>query len=186
MSSMDVHFSSSNMNLCTPPNVLEAVRRMGPIGLDPATNANNPTGARLYYVGGTSDGLSLPWGSVVQGSEVVFFNPPYGRQIGKWTQKAYSEHRLATVNSVTLGLVPARPDTTWFQDSGADAWCAWRGRIHFVDPKTGEPVLCWSKKHEKWVKAKAPFPSAILYYGNDVMKFAGVFRDHGRIYERCI
>lgn len=185
MPSMDVHFSSNNMNLCTPPEVLEAVRRMGPIGLDPATNGSNPTGARAFYNPPSYNGLELPW--YCGEGEVVYFNPPYGRQIGQWTQKAYQSANLRRHFGLEiLGLVPARTDTRWFQSSGADAWCAWRGRLHFIDPETNEPVKCWSKKHEKWVDAKAPFPSAVLYYGRDVEKFVAYFHDKGNIYVRSI
>lgn len=54
------------------------------------------------------DGLRQEW------TGVCWMNPPYGRQIGKWVQKAYESARdnLATV----VCLLPARTDTRWFHD----------------------------------------------------------------------
>ena len=54
------------------------------------------------------DGLKQEW------TGVCWMNPPYGRQIGKWVQKAYESARdnLATV----ICLLPARTDTRWFHD----------------------------------------------------------------------
>ena len=41
-------------------------------------------------------------------------NPPYGRNINKWIQKAYVESRKS--NCIVVGLLPARTDTKWFHD----------------------------------------------------------------------
>ena len=38
----------------------------------------------------------------------VFCNPPYGRQIGRWVEKASKE------KCKTVMLLPARTDTKWF------------------------------------------------------------------------
>lgn len=54
------------------------------------------------------DGLTQPWRGV------CWCNPPYGREIGKWVQKAYfsSKDDGATV----VMLLPARTDTKWFHE----------------------------------------------------------------------
>lgn len=50
------------------------------------------------------DGLKQEW------TGVCWCNPPYGRQIGKWVEKAVKS--FATV----VMLLPARTDTKWFND----------------------------------------------------------------------
>ena len=50
------------------------------------------------------DGLSQEW------SGVCWCNPPYGKNIGKWVEKA--ARSFATV----VMLLPARTDTKWFHD----------------------------------------------------------------------
>lgn len=61
------------------------------------------------------DGLKQEW------SGVCWCNPPYGRQIGKWVEKAVKS--FATV----VMLLPARTDTKWFHD-----WCLPYGKIEFL------------------------------------------------------
>ena len=50
----------------------------------------------------------------VGGGETVFCNPPYGRAISSWVQKAYSEWAINGAEVVML--LPARTDTKWFHD----------------------------------------------------------------------
>lgn len=72
-----VHASAKtggNDNWCTPEVVLERVRRIAPIGLDPCTTVDNPVGAWRYYTP-FEDGLASPW----DGFGLVFVNPPYSQ-----------------------------------------------------------------------------------------------------------
>lgn len=61
------------------------------------------------------DGLKQEW------TGVCWCNPPYGRNIGKWVEKAVKS--FATV----VMLLPARTDTKWFHD-----WCLPYGKIEFL------------------------------------------------------
>ena len=61
------------------------------------------------------DGLKQDW------TGVCWCNPPYGRQIGKWVEKA------AKSNATVVMLVPARTDTKWFHD-----WALPFAEIRFV------------------------------------------------------
>lgn len=61
------------------------------------------------------DGLKQEW------TGVCWCNPPYGRQIGKWCEKAVKS--FATV----VMLLPARTDTKWFHD-----WVLPYGKIEFL------------------------------------------------------
>ena len=79
---------------------------------------------------------------------MVWLNPPYGRQIGKWVQKAFEEGQKP--NTFIVCLLPARTDTAWFHDYCRRGYVQFvRGRIHF--------------SNYKW---RAPFPSMIVYFGN--------------------
>lgn len=81
----------------------------------------------------------------------VFCNPPYGREIGKWVEKAYKEH-LAGVPTIVL-LIPARTDTQYFHEYiyGKAEIRFVRGRLRFED--------------EDGTKADAaPFPSMVVIY----------------------
>lgn len=53
------------------------------------------------------DGLKQPW----DGS--VWCNPPYGRRISVWIQKA---SQSAAQGATVVMLLPARTDTSWFHD----------------------------------------------------------------------
>ena len=78
--------------------------------------------------------------------ETVWCNPPYGREIGKWVEKAYNES-LAGVTVVML--LPARTDTKWFHDYiyGKAEIRFVRGRLKFGDSKNS-----------------APFPSMVIIF----------------------
>lgn len=47
------------------------------------------------------------------GGYKVFCNPPYGKEISKWVEKAYEENKKGVL--VVL-LLPARTDTRWFHN----------------------------------------------------------------------
>ena len=89
------------------------------------------------------DGLSCDWSR-----DTCWMNPPYGRAIGKWMQKAYEEsQRCATV----VCLVPARTDTNWWWDY------AMKGEIRFIRGRI--KFLLGGDLHHS-----APFPSAIVIF----------------------
>lgn len=58
-----------------------------------------------HYYTPAMDGLKQDW------KGTCWMNPPYGRQVGKWIQKAYeSSQKGATV----VCLLPVRTGTRWF------------------------------------------------------------------------
>ena len=144
----------------TPEVVLERVRRLGAIGLDPCTNPANPIGAGKYFTD-AENGLLRSW----WGHGLVFVNPPYG-QIKHWAEKIASESQQATLLEL-VALVPARTDTQWWNRlvwSSAEAVCFWRGRLRFVGADN-----C------------APFPSALIYFGRHRDEFDEAFVDAGEV-----
>ena len=108
--------------------------------LDPCATAENAKCERHFTRG--DDGLTQEW------TGRVFMNPPYGREIGNWMQKAL-EAAESTAELVVC-LVPARTDTRWWHDFAVQGEVRFlRGRLRFGDAQTG-----------------APFPSAVVVFRN--------------------
>ena len=63
----------------------------------------------LDYFNKEQNGLLQDWGG-----QRVFCNPPYGREIGKWVQKAHDESKKP--ETLVVMLIPARTDTKWFHE----------------------------------------------------------------------
>ena len=81
------------------------------IGLDPAADESNSVGKRFYDE--IQDGLNQTWEVDSWNDEIVFVNPPYGRGLGHWIDKAILELTVGRCHEVVM-LLPARPDTKWF------------------------------------------------------------------------
>ena len=84
-------------------------------------------------------------GLVQEWTGVCWCNPPYGRQIYKWVEKA------AKSKAKVVMLLPARTDTKWFHD-----YCLTYGQIEFIK---GRLKFGGSKN-------AAPFPSMIVVFNN--------------------
>ena len=138
--------SSSDLEWCTPQDFFDELNREFNFSLDAAATAANAK-CDNYYTR-ESDGLSQPWNSA---EGAVFCNPPYGRQVGRWVQKAYTE---ALENNTTIVmLLPARTDTQWFHEYiyGCAEIRFIKGRLKFTDD-SGQAF--WP----------APFPSMVVIY----------------------
>jgi hypothetical protein len=161
-----VHFSSDKSTWQTPDHVLDRVRAIAPIALDPCTEPDNPTGAvRWITAEDEPDGLQAPWHEMAAGG-LVFCNPPYTRGRGplNWAEKI---DRESSVDCEIITLVPSRTDSKAFRKLAerAATICFWRGRISF----RGAP-------------AGAPFPSAFVYHGWRPECFLTAFADAGLIW----
>ena len=74
-------------------------------------------------------------------------NPPYGREIGKWIEKAYKE---SLKGAVVICLIPSRTDTKYWHNfifPYASDIKFIKGRLKFGDGKN-----------------PAPFPSALVEF----------------------
>lgn len=90
------------------------------------------------------DGLIQPWGK-----ESCWMNPPYGREIAEWMEKA----GVQSMNGArVVCLVPARPDTEWWWKN-----CI-QGEIRFLRGR-----LKWPGSD-----TAAPFPSAVVVLGKKI------------------
>lgn len=90
-----------------------------------------------------SDGLIRPWGTS------TYINPPYGKTIGAWLERAWLQSHLG---KTVVCLVPARTDTRWWHNyvMKAQEIRFLRGRLKFSGSKNS-----------------APFPSAIVVFRRD-------------------
>lgn len=137
MAKMDVHYRSDTDDWATPQDFFDRLDDEFHFELDVCANYENTKCYRYYTVG--EDGLHLPW------TGVCWLNPPYGRTIGAWMQKAY-ESSLA--GATVVCLVPARTDTRWWHEYAMKGEVRLvRGRLKFGDGK-----------------APAPFPSAVVVF----------------------
>ena len=126
---MSVHFSSKTNEWDTPKDFYETLDREFHFTLDPATNGTNSKCARFYTQ--ADDGLAQSWDN-----EAVFCNPPYGREIGRWIEKASK-----ATGGVVVMLIPARTDTRYFHDyiyNKAEIRFL-RGRLKFGGSKNSAP-----------------------------------------------
>ena len=151
--------SSAKDTWQTPECVLERVRRVAPIGLDPCTVPENPTDALFIYTP-DDNGLTQPWYTYGDEHALIYVNPPYGRGIGAWVSKCCEASEWG---ETVIALLPARTDTLWFP-WGADAICFWHGRLTF-----------------KGAPAPAPFPSAVVFWGSNVGAFREAFKGAGKV-----
>ena len=107
--------------------------------VDVCATPENAKCERYYTV--HDDGLTQDWSN-----EIVYCNPPYGREMSKWIQKAHGE---ALKGSVVVMLIPARTDTKAFHE-----YIYKKMEIRFL------------KGRLKFGNAKnaAPFPSMIVLF----------------------
>lgn len=133
-----VLFASKSNEWCTPAKIFDALNAEFNFTLDPCCTHENAKCLRHFTA--EDDGLSRDWGK-----EIVFMNPPYGREIGAWMKKAYEASRAG---AVVVCLVPARTDTRWWHELAVLGDIRFlRGRLRFSGAKTN-----------------APFPSAIVIF----------------------
>ena len=131
----DVMFSSKTDLWATPQDLFDKYDAIYNFETDVCALPENAKCKRFFTP--EMDGLKQEW------TGVCWCNPPYGRQIGKWVEKAVKS--FATV----VMLLPARTDTKWFHD-----WRLPYGKIEFLRGR-----LKFSGCDNS-----APFPSMIVVF----------------------
>ena len=143
---MNVHFSSKTDRWETPQDFFNQLHQQFNFTLDVCALPDNAKCERYFTP--EIDGLAQDWAKNKE--DVIWLNPPYGRQISKWLKKAY-ETSLQGLTIVCL--VPARTDTVWWHDY------AMHGDIYFVKGRLK------FGGHQN----AAPFPSAVIVFnGNKI------------------
>lgn len=120
-------FSRASDEWETPQRLFDELDKEFGFTLDACALPQNEKVAKYYTP--EDDGLKQPW------SGTVWCNPPYGREIAKWVAKAAAERAL------TVMLLPARTDTSWFHDYvlGKAEIRFLRGRLKFGTSKENAP-----------------------------------------------
>lgn len=133
-------FSSKTDLWSTPNDFFDKLNDEFHFTLDPCSTHEN---AKCYkHFTEEENGLLQDWGN-----EVVFCNPPYGRQIKYWVKKSYEESQKD--NTTVVMLIPARTDTIYFHE-----YIYHKAEIRFI------------KGRLKFGNAKnsAPFPSMVVIF----------------------
>lgn len=131
-------FSSKTDRWETPQDFFEKLNQEFGFEIDVCALPENAKCSR--YFSPMDDGLKQDW------TGVCWCNPPYGRAIGKWVEKAYAS---AVKGATVVMLLPARTDTRWFHD-----WIYGKAEIRFVRGRL------------KFGGAEygAPFPSMVVVF----------------------
>ena len=135
--SAKVIFSSKSEMWETPQWLFDKLDSIYHFDIDVCATHENAKCKRYFTP--EMDGLKQAW------TGVCWLNPPYGKTISKWMEKAY---KSSMAGATVVCLVPSRTDTAWWHD-----W-AMRGEIEFIRGRlrfSGSAV-------------NAPFPSAIVVF----------------------
>lgn len=133
-------FSSNTDEWATPLEFYNALDNEFKFNLDPCATDDNHKCANYFTK--ADNGLLQNWGGYN-----VYCNPPYGRAIGAWVEKAYNEAQKN--NTIVVMLLPARTDTKWFHN-----FIYHKAEIRFI------------KGRLKFggCKNAAPFPSMVVIF----------------------
>ena len=136
-------FTSNSDDYGTPQKLFDELNAEFGFDVDVCASASNAKCRRYFSV--EENGLVQDWSNY----KTCWMNPPYGRQIIDWIQKAYE---TSLKGSTVVCLLPARTDTKWFHEYCMKGEIRFiRGRLKFNDGKT-----------------PAPFPSMIVVFkGNN-------------------
>lgn len=165
--------NSQNVNWCTPPKYVNAVRKVfgGKISLDPCSNQWSIVEAEAEYKLPEHDGLRESWDF-----PTIFVNPPYGADrerhttIKHWLYKCAHSHKQ--YGSEVLALVPVATNTSHWKEyvwGRATAVCfLYDTRLRFLvegkDKGKGAPMAC-----------------AMIYWNRNIDRFLEVFNEFGAV-----
>jgi len=163
--------SSMSNEWYTPPWVFDLVRKLGPIGLDPASNstAQRWINAAQWY-GEAEDGMKRSWKT----TEGLWLNPPYGLKnlkrgiygANRWILKAIDSYHMGCFPWAVLLVRGDSEAVHWLELSAMS--CEPYKRIAFI---------CLEAKEKQ-----NPVPGCRFWYlGQEPKRFAEVFSEVGAI-----
>lgn len=137
-----------NQRQLTPPYILDPVRTAlgGVIDLDPCTEPDNPTNARVFYTA-EMDGAATSWNSPNIAS--VYVNPPYGKVRERWVARCLE---AAASGSRVVLLIPSHTDTRLFHKAIATA-----SHVVFIKGRVKFGILRSNRRQEA-----ASHPSCLI------------------------
>jgi len=134
----DVHFLSRRHDWETPQFLFDGLNAEFRFDVDVCSTPENAKCRRFFTE--EDDGLQQEW------TGACWMNPPYGRQIARWVEKAF---KSSLDGALVVCLVPARTDTQWWHQyvTRASDIRFLRGRLKFGGAENS-----------------APFPSAVVVF----------------------
>lgn len=132
----EVMFSSDSTEWATPQWLFDELDREFHFTLDVCATADNAKCKRFFTK--KQDALLQDWSG-----ETCWMNPPYGRTMGQWMEKA------ALSNTIVVCLLPVRTDTKWFH-----RWVYGKAETRFIE---GRLIF-------EGAQNSAPFPSMIVIF----------------------
>ncbi len=133
-----VLFSSASYEWETPQDLFDNLDELYHFEIDVCATSDNAKCEKFFT--SEDDALTKDWVGV------CWMNPPYGRKIGVWVEKALVSARCN--GSTVVCLLPSRTDTAWWHDYAMKGDVTFiRGRLKFGGSKNS-----------------APFPSAIVVF----------------------
>lgn len=137
-------YSSATVEWETPSQLFETLDAEFNFTLDVCATSANAKCPHFYSA--ADDGLSMPW------EGTCWLNPPYGREVRKWLEKATVE---AVRGATVVALLPSRTDTRWWHEYVEPILA---GRV------PGEVRFFKGRLRFGGAKHSAPFPSALVVF----------------------
>ena len=125
----------------TPQDFYDKLNKEFNFTLDPCATDSNHKCDKYFTI--DDDGLIQNWGN-----NVVFCNPPYGKDIYNWVKKCSEESKKQ--NTTVVMLIPARTDTRYFHE--------------FIYNKATEIRFIKGRLKFGGSKNSAPFPSMVVIF----------------------
>lgn len=139
-----VLFSSKETVWSTPQDFFNKLNEEFDFTIDVCALPENAKCKRYFTP--EDDALKQKW------TGTCFCNPPYGREIGQWVEKA---SKSADEGATVVMLLPARTDTKWFHN-----YVYGKAEIRFV---AGRLKFGGSKN-------SATFPSMVVIFRSELVK----------------
>ena len=153
-----VHYSSDKMDWATPWELFRQLDAEFKFNVDVCATLENRK--CMQFVSPEQDALTVAWANL---RGPCWMNPPYGRELKRWVQKAYDEK----ANGVTtVCLVPSRTDTRWwsiFWDHERHHTRCPHDEVRFIKGRIRFEVAHPDEQGNPTQRLNpAPFPSAIV------------------------
>jgi phage N-6-adenine-methyltransferase len=129
---LSCHTSSQSILWETPQVLFDKLNAKYHFTLDVCATVENAKCPHFFSP--NEDGLKQVW------TGRCWMNPPYGKEISKWVEKAYQE---SGSGALVVALLPARTDTRWFHkfiynQNGVTTHFV-KGRVRFAHSKHTAP-----------------------------------------------
>ena len=119
----DGRWHSRGSDWSTPQNLFDELNKEFNFTLDVCASDWNAKCQRFFTE--KEDGLKQDWGK-----SIVFMNPPYGKVLESWMEKAYNS---SLNGALVVCLVPSATDTKWWHDFALKGEIRYlRGRPRFI------------------------------------------------------